>query len=344
MFSGVTRPSYKHEAVYADGDNVRYEARYNKYKNMSLSNAMRKGAGYNPKVPDPTGGLTTIIDSFGYKLSAYFFANMGLPFGVFLAVLFLVGSYLCFTTFREITDNYSYILMLYFGYYFLYDIQQIRNFMGVSIVIFSIRYLFRNQKSKFFIGICIASLFHVTMFVFLLFLAKDLPIINKHGKKFIKYIAIFSVGMAVLNIAGVNIIKTVASVFYSGDYISNTFSPVRPFIEIAQCAYFAYLSIYLHEINPQNKVTEVIYKLNVVSFIFLPLILISMTMDRLIRPILLLNYALFANETELSLCVNKHDIRRFGILIVVGAMTLAFSRTMFIWIFDSNKLLALLGV
>ncbi len=155
---------------------------------------------------------------------------------------------------------------------------------------------------------------------------------------------LFCFSLALLNLVGLNLVKIIVSKVYKGAYVADSYNPIRPFIEILQIGYFTYLSKEIKNQNTHDVILDTIFVLNEISLIFIQLILISMTMDRLTRPILLLDYALFANNTKFEWCVNRSDIKRIGILIVVGAMTLAFTRPLFIWIFDSNKLLSWLGV
>lgn len=76
----------------------------------------------------------------------------------------------------------------------------------------------------------------------------------------------------------------------------------------------------------------------------MPLLLISIVMDRLMRPALLLDYAIFANYySSLGFIkdghtyVTKDIVWAAGIIICVSVMYYFFGKTLFTWIFDSNK-------
>lgn len=332
MFCEVTTPTYQHLG-YFRGDNEIYEAIYEKYPSMSIKGALNGNFAFGSEK--------------GFILYSYLLAKIGVPFNIYMALTFIWCTALCYVTFRKITSNYSYILMLYFAYYFLFDIQQIRNFIGVSIIIFSMGYLFDGKSFKYMVGVLIASLFHSSMLTYLLFLVVNTKSFDKYSKLIFRTSAFFATVVLFMNLAGLNVIKNFAMSLASVNssmYIYDKFNVLRPVIEFAMFAYFTFLTHKIHINHLENPIAKKIYHINVVSFLFMPLLLISIVMDRLMRPALLLDYAIFANYysslgfiKDGHIYVTKDIVWAAGIIICVFVMYYFFGKTLFTWIFDSNK-------
>lgn len=334
MFSFVTTPTYQHDG-YFRGDNEIYENQYNQLKDATFEEAFSGKYSVDPK-------------TIGYTFITWEYARMGVPFSGFMASVFVFCSFMCYLTFKEISNNYSYFLILYFGYYFLYDIQQIRNFIGVSIILFAVKKLKDGKKILYCVLTFIATTIHTSMIVFLVFIIAESKSALKHKKTFIKIIGFIMFFLVGSNFIGLNIVKKVASLLFSSGYLSDKFNPFRPLIEVAM--FLCYTKIVGEVYKSTNdEWASFIYRLNVISLSFLPLIMISMTMDRLLRPILLLDYILFSKYNSSILhkgsviYISRNLISIVKIIVMTSLMTFFFSKTLFVWIFDSNTFLQWLG-
>ncbi len=124
-------------------------------------------------------GMTEI----GYKTLMGFFAGRGVPFEVYKCIISFVELLLIGSSVWKLTKNKNLVLALYFLFPFCMDVVQMRNTMGLSIVIFVLRFLVddnnlnRNGVKRkvsndmlYLIGIIIASCFHFANIIYLILL------------------------------------------------------------------------------------------------------------------------------------------------------------------------------
>lgn len=328
MFCQVTTSNYQH-LDYKRGDNEAYEQWYNLLRSGSIVNLKQSKS----------------VEK-GFTLYTFFLAKIGLPYGLYMAVTFILGILLSFFTIRKITSNYSLILGLYYCYYFLFDIQQIRNFLAISISLFAIQFLKDKKIVTYVLLILLAASFHVSALAFLLFLLINLPNYKYFSKLFIEISALLFAILSVLNIAGANVMKRLANVLNLGSYqlyFGDNFNVLRPFIELTFFAYMAIMVYSALKTEQEDEWGTFIISLTAISFLFLPLMLISMTMDRILRPLIILDYAIIAEKYScfdhdgMTIYVTKKNLLILGLFVVLGIMTYFYCRHLFTWIFDSNK-------
>lgn len=328
MFCQVTTSNYQH-LDYKRGDNEAYEQWYNLLRSGSIVNLKQSKS----------------VEK-GFTLYTFFLAKIGLPYGLYMAVTFILGILLSFFTIRKITSNYSLILGLYYCYYFLFDIQQIRNFLAISISLFAIQFLKDKKIVTYVLLILLAASFHVSALAFLLFLLINLPNYKYFSKLFIEISALLFAILSVLNIAGANVMKRLANVLNLGSYqlyFGDNFNVLRPFIELTFFVYMAIMVYSALKTEQEDEWGTFIISLTAISFLFLPLMLISMTMDRILRPLIILDYAIIAEKYScfdhdgMTIYVTKKNLLILGLFVVLGIMTYFYCRHLFTWIFDSNK-------
>lgn len=339
MFSEVTKPNYNHPGAYSRGDNELYQVQYENYRNVSNISEITNMTGYDNSIRNV---------ELGYSFISFAFAKAGIPYNIYRAITFLICSLLVIVTFSQISNNYSYFLSLYFLYCFLFDIQQIRNFIAISIIIFSFKYLISGKVVRYIACVIIASLFHFTAIIFLLFLIVLVKDYDKLSKLFIQIGVALTLVLAAMNVAGINIMKQISGMFLSGSYISDRFNVLRPFIQLILFDSFAYITSRLKDEHPDDEWTRFIFMLNAISFLFVPLMFISMTMDGLCRPVLLMDYILFSKYLSLitydrgKLYLDKTSLYNIIAVIAVIIMYFTFTGNLIIWIFDSNNFIFLL--
>lgn len=284
----------------------------------------------------------------GYTLLSFIFARMHVPYNVYLALIFLACSVLYLQTIKKITHNYSYVLILYVLFYFLYDIQQVRNFVAYSIVLFGISYLKEKKIWQYILIILIAALFHVSSLFFLIFLLTCKRDLKKYAKLVLELLIILVIILGILNFREINIMNSLVSLVYNGAYLDGKFNHWRPFVILLHMGYFAYLSRKI-DIRVKNEWTRLIYEINVISFIIIPFLMVNMTFERLARPVLLLDYALFAeycSDSKVSgkrLTFNGRFIEIIMIFVLSVIRFFISGYNLLIWIFQSNSFIQWLG-
>ncbi len=123
---------------------------------------------------------------FGYYLveclcGKYFHMS----FYLFRLILSVICILLIDSAFRYLDGNRHFGMVLYMGYPFFMDAIQIRNFVAISIVLYSLRYLVSTDKMdtlKYIVLVLVACSFHAVSMLFLLFLIyqlKNKKIVNK---------------------------------------------------------------------------------------------------------------------------------------------------------------------
>ncbi len=153
----------------------------------------------------------------GFNMLQFICHAIGLNYQAFLFIVALLGYALIINTLHYFHANMSYVLLLYLFYPFFYDVIQIKNFLAMSIVIYSIRYLLNNTKSatlKYVVLIILASLFHIVSVSYLLLL------LTKLKRKVPLYILAFlsSVSVAILIRLRLINLSSVASILF-GDLL-----------------------------------------------------------------------------------------------------------------------------
>jgi len=153
----------------------------------------------------------------GFNMFQFVCHAIGLSYQQFLFIVALLGYTLIIDTLHYFHANMNYVLLLYLFYPFFYDVIQIKNFLAMSIVIYSIRYLLNNTKSatlKYVVLIILASLFHIVSVSYLLLL------LTKLKRKVPLYILAFlsSVSVAILIRLRLINLSSVASILF-GDLL-----------------------------------------------------------------------------------------------------------------------------
>jgi len=153
----------------------------------------------------------------GFNILQFICHAIGLSYQQFLFIVALLGYTLIIDTLHYFHANMNYVLLLYLFYPFFYDVIQIKNFLAMSIVIYSIRYLLNNTKSatlKYVVLIILASLFHIVSVSYLLLL------LTKLKRKVPLYILAFlsSVSVAILIRLRLINLSSVASILF-GDLL-----------------------------------------------------------------------------------------------------------------------------
>ena len=252
---------------------------------------------------------------FGYGILMKIFVTIGLDFDVFIMIDTFICYCLIHSTVKKYCDNYNYVYLLYFIFPFFIDVVQIRNFIVMSILIYSIRYLIEDYNIaniKYLFLILIASTIHIFALAYIPFILIKIDK-NKYLIRGIIFFTIFNNLIVLLNDRHIPFVDTILTSIFRYDKIifwlnsrTNWGFLVSWFMQIFSFS-LVYFSIKLlrnhSQIIKENKLNsyykhikfiEVVYLINLISFIYFPLYILGSTYTRLIRNVLVLNYTSFA--------------------------------------------------
>lgn len=243
----------------------------------------------------------------GFVLLTKLFRNMNISFEAFVAIISFFCLVMTFTTIKLYTKNLNLVMGLYMIYPFVIDAIQLRNFIATSIVIFSIRYLLRNNlknKLKYVFFIILAGMMHQLFFFYLLFLLIDIKKRNTKIKVIVGSSLLFSV-LVFLNGNSIPLLDQILPI--SPEKYRRYFSTKLRYGFLIN---WSFNLLYLFLINlskkrvSQNKneldvsnierYITLVFWINVVTVVFFPLYMLNVNFYRLYRNISLINYSVYA--------------------------------------------------
>lgn len=108
----------------------------------------------------------------GYVLINQFFNNLNLNYYTFRGIIFFIEVILIYKgikSFFKKKDEISWIFILLYSYgiFYFYYFSFIRQSIAISIIIYSLQYIYMKKKWKYLFWIIIASLFHKSSIIFI---------------------------------------------------------------------------------------------------------------------------------------------------------------------------------
>ena len=121
------------------------------------------------------GSITTGYFERGYYLLTVLFRKIGFNYQQFKLIMAILSVLLIARSLSGLDINYVLVLVLYFCSAFQTDLEQTRNFFAMSVVIYSLHFLFEDNRHpanslKYCIGILLAASIHTASLFFLIFL------------------------------------------------------------------------------------------------------------------------------------------------------------------------------
>ena len=302
---------FSFRSIY-EHDTEAYNYVYNMAKQTSPNN-----------IPDTYG----ITKGFIYLMSA--FARLGFSFSHFRLILYTISMALIFLTIKKIEGNLLLILCLYAFFPFGYDIDQIRQLLVTSIVIFAFQFIMKEEVktldiAKYLILIGIACIFHSSApfyFLFLLILVKRTDFFYL----LVSLCSFFFFGFMIFRADLLGFLGEVLNieklVHYSETLSDYTMNPILSIFEFVFVCYFIWNSNYCKQVNADNSIlADKIWRYSCVSSIALPTLAYSLMFERLLRPMIWLNYALMIQtikNEELDKDVKATTIVAFIVVIAL---------------------------
>lgn len=262
--------------------------------------------------------LTQGISSFndiGYVFIEKFFVNLNLNYSFFRLAIISFSFVMLYYGLKKLEVNYHYIISIYMIYQCLMDTMQIRNFLATSIFIYGLQYLYLqgfNNKIKYILFNLLAASIHSSLLLYLLFLFKDSSFLQK---KNIKILGIISITLSMFIFVfpeSINIFSVFLSYIGKQElfirYFSNAGSSLGFILPLFS---FILFSLYILYVNKRNSISQdnwinKIYHLNIITMLFLPLIIIDPTWYRVNRNLNILNYSCIS----LSNKIQKRDFQK----------------------------------
>lgn len=238
---------------------------------------------------------------FGFVFSALMkcFSILGLDYNKFLLGISLVAFVLIIYTTEEISPKPEFVYVLYFLYPFLMDIVQIRQFLSMSIVFYSMRYLFSSNERnniKYFVGITLASSVHIAAAPMMIML------ITRKASRISLFLVTASVAFIGSVLANTGSLSKYITFFFPPEKVGYLATRIRfgwILIFGIQLVFFS-LALYSSRILSRTekgylyRVSDIICKANIIMIAMLPLYFINSNFYRFYRFMLLPNYLIYS--------------------------------------------------
>lgn len=274
----------------------------------------------------------------GYKFLMNITSLFNIDYQGFVIIFSLTGLLLIHSTIRRFAANPHYVYLLYFIYPFLLDIVQVRNFLMMSIIIYSIKHLVEGSnksKLKFLMLFLIAFSIHSSAILYfpLVFINND----RKNNLIAIMpiFIMLFSL-IVFLNGNQIPFVQSMISFITGNEYIASWFEKNTDtgFLLFWAMQLITLLMIYISKKiafkNEGNLSTKelrfinLIFWISIIELIWLPLYMISIEFTRLMRNLFILNYIVFSitNKSLKSRSIKKFSLKGgYNLLIIIYTLT-----------------------
>lgn len=273
----------------------------------------------------------------GFALFMHFCNKAGLDYQQFLMLFSAVGLLLIGSFIQKYTEHPTIVLLCYFFHPFVFDVGQIRNFMASAIFIYATSFLIENKRHavlKYFIAIMIASLFHRASLVYFILLLTRYEW-NKMLKTLVLVCILETAVIFILLKYGSEILSLLA--FFSKlSYYVNDESKTRFLTKVFFSFYYcsmAFLIVTFLRCKGFQKYSNRAFilqgcKILTVSFVFFPLLFVSMDFERLTRNVLLIFYMLGINYSSYKIKTKKQTTLA-EIIFPIFTLTIIFVLTFF---------------
>ncbi len=274
----------------------------------------------------------------GFRLLYKICFMFGLEYRGFLAVFALAGLGILGWCIWQYSANPNIVLVLYLIYPFTIDYVQIRSFMSMVIVLFSLQYLLDDKKisqTKYIAGVLIASTIHVSALFYLILLLIRLLTVRQCW--YVSIIGIFAIVLLYSNVdlfAGlfswlipVNKIKS----WLSGDISRSVRSIVSTiglrvgWIGLQVYFFSRYRAKVRRGAIERDRVIEGIYKCNILLMLTLGFEIFTKSYERLGRISFVLGYILFTRLFALRRTKALPWLFVFGFMAVYFVFFMFFS-------------------
>lgn len=262
---------------------------------------------------------------------------IGLDFYQFKAVIVIISIIIMYSSLKDETTNFNFITFMYLISFVFMDSQVLRNFIAMCILMYSIKYLknFSNKKNilKFIICLIIATGIHAAFIIYSIFLL----ILVKEKKGFRKIIATIGFLMLIITIISGNVpfLNSLLNVFNFGEKNSSFITRTK-FGGIPVIILHLFSLLIIKKLcyrvkekysDNQMKLLDTVYFIDICLVSCLPFVMLSIHFYRLIKNVVILNYAVLGNSFY---AYKKIDSK---IVVFLGTLVLALG-----WLFFETSI------
>lgn len=259
---------------------------------------------------------------FLFSLMMKLSASIGLTYTQFLSVISFIGLTLVGYTIFKFSNNAKLVLVLYFVYPFLLDIVQIRTFLSVALVFFSMSILASERDHrvlKYLVGVIAASFIHTSAAPMAL-----LPIVLLMNGKMLFFItSAVSLMSSVMAITGS--FSEAIGILVGSDKVGYLMTKTRYgwVLLISIQSLFFLLVVYSRILiagkwsKREASFYDIVLKINILMIALFPFYFINSNFFRVYRFILLPNYVVYSYAFAKT---NKRFVLLVALLFFVGAV------------------------
>lgn len=236
---------------------------------------------------------------YGYQCLVWLISRFTMDSRIMFGTVFLLGQFFIWRTVKYFQINSNFVIGLYFIYPFFLDVVNIRNYLAMTIIIYSFRYLVEKKKLKFIFWVILASSIHLTAWLYLPFLIIDKIKIGR--KEMVYFTGVCMTAAFFIRFLGVFSSIPIVRVTKIADYLVNRGTGFGFLIAwFCQGMNFIFLIRLTNKIRKYSSLSEIeertvylVRKINVYMIILLPMYMINILFERLHRNIFILNYIVF---------------------------------------------------
>ena len=287
-------------------------------------------------------GVSYYAVETGFYILCKISVKLGIGYPVFLTIYSGIAFLLITNSIVKYTNKPIAVLFMYFCYPFILDIAQIRHFMACAIFIFSARYL-KEYSIKNVVKYCILIILAVSQQIFSLvfFLFLLVYISDKKKVVLISIITTFFLFFGERALLNSSLYRAILSLRNS-DINYTKGIPIAQFVKYA--FFFSVLLLLCLFFNSKKlKKYDFIFKICMLSWIYIPLILIDFQYTRFFRSSIIYIYIYIINGIDSLKSIKERLLFRIGIAIVMLSVfiilfgpTSGYFETMTIPIFTEN--------
>lgn len=277
----------------------------------------------------------------GFGILINFSKFIGLDINSFRLMISIIGLFLIHKSLIKMANQkYAFFYLIYFIYPFLFDVVQVRNFLAMSIFIYATTFLidntFKNKVTYILLIVCAASIQKVALIYVLVVLIVDF----KGNKKIYKYVLILIIGFSIIlglnKSLTLNFIKNIADIYSTGligidNYLSVNTNYGWIISWFQQCMNFFIINK-IKKIgdlpsntmtNKQREYISLIYNINLLMFVFLPLYVLDENYTRIFRNVMPLNWiaiSVVAGQKPVKSVLQTKSINKYQLIQLISIL------------------------
>lgn len=298
----------------------------------------------------------------------YLCNRIGFEYQQFLIVFSLISLIIISKTIKEFTVDKCWVLLLYFIFPFCIDVVQIRNLMAFLLIVYGFRYLLSDESYtsvKYLICVIIATCIHYISIFYVIFILLKRWDVKR---------TIIITGITTLILSSLNnvsfIFNFMTAIFNNQEKVTGVLDRISKandwniatirlkmiiyfvsFLVVLVIAYYNHKnnsSLPIEQISKQNKIIELVIKMNIVVLVFIPLISYNLDFYRVQRYLSLFNYIAIAQYRSPKFLLLREKIPYYFYVVlcfVIAILTLYLQilkindyYTVFKPLFESNLL------